>query len=610
MQPQYFFNWVDHDELFNSMLHCREDLKILKLQLIEKEGNYPCAKLIVPNNKSWKKHSWTWITCLIDGEVKPLFKGCLSGLPVRIDGETIQIEFVSEPSDCHTQIKKLCDTLKNEGGYNPLFLPLERQHEPELKDLLDGRMEIPYWSRDTLELSLANLFWGSEFKVFEGQHLYDSLRMRLAQQPMGEIEVQVGVRWKQTANANCRLDHVIQAHLPSGLLSTLTGVDLETNWWKDGTKLDHTGYKLEQSDLEKVQTPQTGVLNLYPRLSRPLSLSPHDPYNKSKRQRQVRLKRDWYRPRLKVAWRYSQSRYESASFVLKNNMQCDAWNNRKRILKLQVHLGREKPHVRPWVPEILYDRGDKIELNHLIYVCLKNHRSGDLFENDQGFWHSDGSTAQHMTLRFGEFFPQDQGQQVLQKAIEIASTRLAMSTRALEVAFECPFKDAVNLRCNQSLALKDHRLPSGEVRGKIKSIELNVNGKTGTAKAEIILACGVGRAKDLSTPQEGMTPISVKHLKPLEPVQGHLYPHLLSAADLLKEIEIMNDAPQQEAYLIENQYPKHHHLLSDLGDVKTRLRLVLEDMRTTPLIIQRYWVDLDQGWTAPNQIYISDKEEE
>lgn len=610
MQPHYFFNWIDRHDLFDAVKHRREDLKILNLQIFEREGNYPSAKLIVPNNRAWKKHSWAMITCLLEGEVVLLFKGCLSGLPMGIDGETIQIELVAEPGDAHAQTQLLCENLKRDGNFNPLFLPLEKQGQPDLKDLLDGRMDIPYWSRDQLKLSLTNLFWGCEYKVFEGQHFYDSLRIRLAQQPVGEIEVQVGVRWKQTAFANCRLDHVIQAHLPSGLLSTLTGVDLETHWWKNGTKIDYTGYKIEQTDLEKVTPPQTGVLNLYPRLSRPMSLSPHDPHNKSKNFRNIRLKRDWFRPRLKVSWRYRQSRYENACFVLKNNLQTNAWEGRRRLLKLQVHLGERESNLRPWVQQIRYDRGDKIAIDHQVYVCLKNHRSSESFSQNQGVWHCLGDRGSYETLCFGEFFPQEQGQKVLQKALEIATARLAMSSRALEIAFECSFKDAISLNCNQSLALKDHRLPAGEVRGKIRSIEFKVDGKTGTSKAEVILACGIGVAHELSHAADLIEPMSVSSLEALEPSQGHLYPHLLSAADLVKEIEIVNDAAQQEAYLLENQYPKHHHLFADLGEVKTRLRLVLEDMRTTPLLIQRYKVHLTKSWSAPNQVYITQEGEE
>jgi hypothetical protein len=91
------------------------------------------------------------------------------------------------------------------------------------------------------------------------------------------------------------------------------------------------------------------------------------------------------------------------------------------------------------------------------------------------------------------YFQTARGLQSVQFLIAMARAQLVYRARAIEVSFEIPFDDGLDLSCRLMASISDNRLPGGTATGKIKSYSLSANGSNGDLRCKIVMGCTVGK---------------------------------------------------------------------------------------------------------------------
>lgn len=620
---QFYFAWVNEAEQFDPSLHTRLDEDIFHLVITEQEGMYPTALLTMAIKQKRTQKNFAFLSCEMNKEVIPLFKGRLVTMPVALKDETVTLEFIAEPSDADHKLQMLSHQLQQHPYFDPLFLAPDKSLEPSIRELLDARDDVLYWSRTTGNLELSNIFYGKDRVNLFDRFFYDSLSIKVVEAPLAQINMELKIIWRQKAGGETRLDHLIQAAVPDGMISTFTGTDLEARWWSEDDRLERTGYQIVESRLQKLALKQTGVFKLYPAKSKPLWVSPK---KLGESPQQVRLKRNWYRPMLKVKWRYCQKRIEKVFFTLKNNVQNLGYHaNRQRTLRIQLQDFGVQERMVEWLADHTHRRGEKIIHDGRLYQCLRTHLAGAYFQQDQANWQDLGIARPSVIPQSrGTFFTTDRGVQAVEHALEIARAHLAASTRAVEVSFSCEWQEAVKLTCDHSVTIMDTRLPGHQIEGKVKKIILTADGANGKCWANVTVACSVGTAHQERIPvklqenyaidychpdvmqtggyQQTLSGLYYQSFADQLPDRGHVFPAFLGASDLLRGVEVVNDATAQEDYLLQHQYPVSHNLKQNLQQIRTSVKLWLEDLRSLDALEHHIHVQIPFAWAGPKHI--------
>lgn len=633
---KYYFSWVTEETIFSTETHLREDEKIFSLQIMEEEGAVPHARITLVNFKGKKEGLAPFedkepMYCFIAvenslGEVSLLFRGRLVNCPTHLSGELITLDFIGLSKTREQNYDLLLKDLKKSSAWEELFLPVVQRENPEIEDLLASQNALPYWDRTSHAVILSDLIEGRHQADIKGDYYRDSLNFSLKSSPLEEVEVHLHGKWVQRFEGVTRLDRLLQRDLPEGVIQTYSGFDLEKQWWQADQQFRPHGYRVAYTSLIS-----------FPKLERVdgFWVSPDDPLlqkRKSKGRLQsdepkkVRFKRKAYRPSLKLAWRYVQPRHEEVIFKLKQDFQPISYKPSKRkVLNLTVYdlIGGEQ--LAHWGADLYYKREEQINHQGTIYQARRSHRSSAQFEDDADEWENLGPSKDYpLQQHRGTFFKTDRGRKVVEQAIDRAKAYLCSSSRCVDISFICPLEKALKWTCDHSITMADERLPGGKAKGKIKKLTFEVIGETGRMRAYVTLGCCVGTAKENlveaadSSEAYGMVGVLEETLpsqysKTKEEVfyrygevegieRGILYPALLGAGDLLREVMIFHDAQQQGEILQANQYPNSHNILENFKGYGAKVQLRLEDLRGRRLEKTTFSLDIPNPWSAPKHI--------
>ena len=264
----------------------------------------------------------------------------------------------------------------------------------------------------------------------------------------------------------------------------------------------------------------------------------------------------------------------------------------------------------------------------MVYQCLRSHQSQAHLHADQENWRYVGpDTYPQLQEMRGTFFTTDRGHEAISHALEIAQAHLAMSTRAVEIQLKCPLVDAWMLTCNHSVQLNDPRLPGGRALGKVMAITLHVDGETGAAQAHIKLGCSIGMGRVSPSQKEQTTlygqglfeamvmmedywqqtssGVLYGSLTTEAPQDRFVYPFSMGPSDVLRRLDVINDAVTQQEILREGQYPKTSNLQTLINTIKTRVVIHLEDLRTRDVLRHQMTLTVPYPWSGPRQIDLS-----
>ena len=631
-----YFAWINENEIFDPIHHAQHHEEIFSFILTEKEGEFPLAVIEIKNPSTYFKtlylKQWCFISIQLQDRIQLLFRGKLCPIPHSLKRETIKLNLIAQPLNWQERLQDLHHHLKSTVSWDPLFVPLEDQDNPQ--ESLEARSELFYWCRTTGRLSLSDIFWGSQRVDLGENHFYDSLNFKMGEPPLDSIHMTVSAQWLQKYLGQTNITPFITSCFQEGIVNTLTGKDLEAKWWSAHEKIGQSGYWVSHSFIQEVKPVRTSGLNLYPVQSSRVWISPNDPAygsHKPREPQQKSLKRSWYKIGLCVGWHYQQKRSEKIEFVLSQKFQILTLGQNRRHLKLHLEDITQGLHAQDWQPQWNYGAGFQVLYKNNIYTKLRRHKTKDKFEQNSDYWQKE---PQYITSGIkgsqGHFFPTDRGRKAIEHAIEIARAHLAISARSIEICLSGPFASFASLTCDHSVQIHDHRLPGKSIWGKVKALKLCLDGQTGKQWGELILGVSIGMSQNEATNAIHDTSESLKDFYSLDYAEPSysvdrlegttssaltytlkstssdhdkwIYPDTLTGRDIIEKVAVKNRAEAQNIYLLQHQYPAHHSIEETLRKIPTQIHIQLADLKTWKAQIRNYSVEIKDSWSAPQQI--------
>ena len=633
--------WVKDDAVFDQYSHYENTEVLLNLEICEQEGQYPWARALIKNPRCglYNQKRYRRIFIMVqqqDNLPLLLFDGYVMSAPLALTGEAIEVIFVAQPRDATQQRQQLQQQLKVAPYWDTLYVPPEKVDD--IVEILDARSALLYWSRTGEPLRLTDIFWGSQ-RVNRPLNIFrDRFTIHLNRTILTAIHVHVTATWTQHYRGRTNISYHLRRLFPGGLINTLTPKSLQDKWWQPHSSLKHSHYWIEESYLQPILAPATGVLGLYPQTSPQIMLSPYDPLNKTRKPFGVALKRQWFRSKLVLGWSYRQKRVEHIKFTLQQRTQShdnqgQAADHHIRTLNLHLQSLDSASHHRAssWQRQTLYCKDDRIGHQGQHFKALKDHLSNTKFSTDLGLWQSENIiSADHHNYQ-ASFFNTTRGLEAVDHALAIARAHLAASARALEIKVEAPFHDVMTLTCDHSIRVDDERLPGGHAWGKVKALRLIVDGESGILKGQLTLGCSIGlddaqqeqiestklkgQGRHDYCPEDYYEPFVISaHEKEQPPTMrgyddyrqqtpegGILYPDAMTSHDLIEVIKVINGPEEQQHALQQGQYPHSHNIKSLLQRYQTEIVIRLRDLHPQPKLEHTIYVTTTP-WSAPQQI--------
>lgn len=545
---QFYFTWTDQDTSFDPEIHCHDTTNIFNLTIAQKEGLFATATVTLEN--FYPTHTY----CFITWGRELLFKGRLASAPQSLDQGLMQLKFIARNDDYQHIIAELQPTT------DALF-----HEQMRLSDALLSRQELLYCDRRDHSLSLSNILVGQQTQNLGDNFFYDSLNMAVVGTPVQSIAVEVNAEWQQECTGKVDITENLKRRTPHGMLSTLSP-NFAERWWRPGQKLPGSNYSVYFAGMTKVQPPQTGALNIYPRVSNPIQIN-----GQAKT-----LPRHWYIPELILAYKYKQKRHEVAKFTLQQAVQ-DGFDPVHKKLTFNLQKLIETNQV--WQPEMIYHRGARVAHDEYVWQCQTAHQALAQFE--PAYWQRlrRGVHISDQSIR-GSFFTTERGVQALDYAYKAATAHLVNSARALRVTVRGKFEDLYTITTDHSLTIADPRLPGGTVTGKVYSYTICADGPTGNRYIEVQLLLAVGTV----LPREALPAVAYTEeldvLPDSAPVDGLDNPLFYHNDDFIEQIEINNDAGQQEQLLRDREFGSFTELNDFLNENATNVSLRVKNLST------------------------------
>ena len=543
-----------------------EEIKIFNLTVCQREHETAFVKLLVKKEDAFSITP-LYINIIIeteDGQKHLLFKGKRVGFPRKIAEDLAEVEYTSEPDDEKDQLKKLAETQKTPVFYDELFITPGDENPT---NVLEARSDLFCWDRCSGVVSISNLFEGQRILDFSNDILQGSLKLSLGDTPIDSITVEIAAEWIQKAEGQINLFPQIAKKFPKRLVNTLTPEQLAKQWPRVGDKigpfasLKQSGYQVVASKLKLFNPPHTGVLDIYPTVT-PLITTLIDNKPES-----VRLKRFWFKGELWLCWHYFQKRREVVHFTLHQSSQ------------LKGHIRAKHKTLR-------------LQLQSVENALVSSASSS--------------------------FFISQRGESAIMHALEIAKSHLAGSSRCIEIEFEVPLVNAIEISLKDAVTITSDKIPGGTVVGKIIEYMFLITSTGAIARIRLGVAAGsesvpsvvltedsyfeASYCQDVSLSLKSPSGIVVKQYYNQTPKAGILQPYSLGLHDFIKQIEIKGDAEKQAQHLLENEYPIRENPISALIEVPTIIDVELLDLRTAAMLEHHIHLDVLNAWSAPSQI--------
>ncbi|MCP4924075.1 MAG: hypothetical protein GY915_08630 [bacterium] len=605
----FYSAWCEKGEDFDPQKHAIQQIPIFHLLISMAENEKPQAKITTKAKCFHEDIQDLTQPCVMisqasseEDEVKLIFRGALKALPEsRKEGGLVTLTFEAYLEDLEVWQTECMEDLKRAPFHEPL---LDREGTPStqvFKDLLEahglGAHIPPTGGREgTLRPLLAT---SENAIVLDDSVLLFPLTQKMVRDPISRMTIHVSTQWRQVFSGSADISHRLKMAFRDGLISTFSGEDLKRRWWKKDYKAKKSGYWVEESALEEVPGTSTGILRLYP----------EGDATKGK-------KLSWFRPRVRLGWKYIQKRREEAMGVLQNN----ALNSDKEgTLHLKIRPLESRKVDTPWAPRWRYSRKFHITSGTRVFSCTQNHVSSDSFEEDleKGLWKDKGSRDRFCPLtRRGTFLESDRGRQVMDYALNQAQRLLERSARSFEITVRVSFEKGMTISCGDSILLQSAQVPGGEVFGTLTHLVWHADGDKGTAWAELKVCATVGRGGELqdfkdsqiieedllyvetgiwnpeytfqkNIPAQGEGGTVSYVLIPRGPKDLFSSPGILRAEDMIQRVYVKNDAYEQQRNLNEIN--------------PTSLRIRLRDLHGVEEFVQRVNINISNDFYVPSR---------
>lgn len=539
-----FFAWIELNEVFLSEIHAREDLRIFKCVIAQRETETAVARLLTDacaiNEDSQSKKPRYGVISFFDGETTHvLMRGKLVHIPRHAADGFLEWELNAEADDAKSQINQLVEKLKVDPTFEAGFYD-----NVGLSEVLESRQEVMCWDRVTGRLQLSDVLTGSMQESIKDEILKDTLVVRIGKTPVNAVHVTVEATWHQRYSDVINVAPLIARKFSKGIMNTLTVDALEKSWPREGDKIGlgktrkNTGYAVVKSWLKRLPKGVNGL----PAMTSPFYLSEH-----GKAPRLMSFRHGWFKACLWVNWVYMQLCRESVDFS---------------VLNVSPTTGGQVRHL------------------HF------NIADGDAYAEQ-----ASASTV----LRSGR------GRKLLAYAERVAKAHIRGSSRQLEVEFCVPFERLWHVNLDKTVEVTHQDLPGGRIVGKVMAYQLRMTSDSWVVWVKIGACVDVSDVGDSdvlgAVASEFMDDFVVtnyvvddeNHWR-LVKVSGDVPrdPSLFRVHDLVESITVTGDGKRQTDALKEAQYPAMMHYKDALLDHAFSLEIKFMDLQPKPLCESRW----------------------
>ncbi len=535
-----FFAWIESNEVFSAKIHSREDLRIFKCVIAQRETEAAVTRLLtdskVPVEDLQKKTRYGVISFHDGVAAHVLMRGKLVHIPRHAADGFLEWELNAEAVDATVQIKQLVDQLKVDPAFEVDFYD-----KVGLAEALESRTEVMYWDPKTGSLRLSDIMSGSKHTYIADEILSDSLVVRIGKTPVNAVHVTLEANWQQRHEDVINVAPLIARQFSRGVINTLTVDALEKSWPREGDKIGlaktrkNTGYTVVKSWLKRLPKGLNGL----PATTTPLYMSEN-----GKQPRLMTFSHGWFKACLWVNWSYQQSCREVVDFS---------------VLNAAPIAGGQVRHLH--------------------------------FRLADGDAYADAPSAPTV-LR------SSRGHKLLDYAKRVARAHIVGASRQLEVEFCVPFERLWQVDLDTTLDVRHKDLPGGRVVGKVVSYQLRATSDSWVVWVKIASVVDAGNAIDTSSVAteflddyvSGDYAVEPESNWPLVKVSGDVPrdPSLFRVSDLVESIVVKGDGKDQLDVLQAAQYPAVMHYKDALKDAAFSLEVKFLDLQPKVLCETRW----------------------
>jgi len=608
-----FFAWTNTFENFNAEHHARHDLPIFSLKIAQTEGRAATASIQTKGPLNLHKGA-ILSKKLANGHYVCLFQGFLSHPPTKGNADELTLHFKAAPENLQEHLTTLLEEHKQTPFYDPLFIPEDADHNPEIIKL--SRPVEFYIDRISHKVSLSPLLEGSTHYDVTSDCARDSVHLQRHKNFIDTVNLKLEAQWIQNAHGWVQADRALTHHLPLQKISSYTGSFLKRNWPKTGQKLGRTGYWVAFSDL-KEESSQEDHQN-----ARTLWVQERGFKTKMK------LTKRWFKTRLFLGWALRQKRKESLKASLTVNFDDkDYISGRETNLYLSLKKPLSKIALHPfWTPYTFYTRDDTIQHHHKSYRCTETHQAGYTFDTHIENWElldEWSDTLPHENT--ASFFLTDRGRGAFEHALDIARTTLLRQSRLIKVSLEVPLEKYPHLTTNDTLSLTLNDQSIELHKGKITHYTIQSIPENNVETILIEAAFSIGTLSDAKDKPEAADTYSFDyaedhythienafHTSPSQlcyesfsdQFPDDFYAHLQSTdcMRLIQRSVLKNEGEAQDTLLQHYQYPQTALHMDHLNQISTQCTLNLADLHTQDMV--EHTIQLNEPITLnlPSQV--------
>ncbi|MDR0678509.1 MAG: hypothetical protein LBF44_03165 [Holosporaceae bacterium] len=562
------FDWSStfHEEKNN----WRGDEGIISLEIFQKECGFAVAKVSIGarNLNELLDKKYAKIGVQKQGKVDLLFSGRLIAFPVGLSSSTIELELIAEPDDYQTQLCKFSrenfnryrsmDKHKENTGrifFDDLFFSANDLKNPTI--FLEGDNKIFYWNMRNGELSLSNINLGRKnFNVDGNEILQNSIRVRMAREPYGAVNLKLSVNWIQHEYGIIDLMPPIAQKFARRIINSFTNI-------KSGIEnifSARNGYKLAHCNVREINP--TDIVGSHPVLSPDFYVSE----DQSRDGEKVLFKRFYFDGKLILNWAYKQKRVEVVNVKIINS---SSGKGREKDVHLRLNAIQLPKKYQEWNHFTYYGYGDKIQRQDSILKCKSPHLSCENFEMDK--WDFEEKIPDAMADETSSsFFAKIRGKNAIKYAMQKAVALINYSSRYVEIDFCVEAKNFISATLDDQITIRDRRFENGFTTGKITRIRFI--GNTNHRIIKFTIGCGnSNQLKNFEKLNSYEIKISEDDSK-------------INPADIVKNIEIKNPPEEQISILSSMTARNASELQNELEKHPTKIKVSLHPLNTMKVV--------------------------
>lgn len=484
-----YFSWIPPGEIFDAEKHTRNDEQIFHLNLIHEEGKPAKLSIMIDNpNKKEKILDKKWgLFAYKEGNNPPqcFFSGFLSYVTKSNDEHFLTLVFIAQSAPLEKEWPAISANLKQKPFYDELFDKTSGTAE----SVLAGYPLTLYWDRITGKLALSHAFDAE--KNWDLTELCSPKDVSFhMEDPVSCVDVTISAQWIQHITGYIDIAPAIALQFRDKVINTFTGKAFFKSWPKTGAAVGHSGYRVLYSYLKEITPPFLAPLRRHKstlKLYRPIqNLNPW----KNKLER-VLIKRSWFTGELIVGKSYRQKRQEDIHFKLNANLPAGVEATVTKKISLSLKKIVQYDDLPYLTAMSAYKQGEKIQYQGKVYEARHEHVTR--FNLDPLNWKLLEIESDKLFASLqNSFFTTLRGRQAFEHALERAKTCLTWGTRCFYVQVVGKMQDFSLITLNDTVSIRNAKLPNGRAKGKVVKYNLSIDGKTGNPEVQITFACCVG----------------------------------------------------------------------------------------------------------------------